>query len=213
MSNSVYIVSGTRTPMGSMLGSLSAMTAVELGTTAIAEAVKRANINAANIDDVIMGCVLPAGLKQGPARQAAIMAGIPNSTGAVTINKLCGSGMQATIYAHDQIKAGSCDIVVAGGMESMSNAPHIVLNARKGVGTGAKGFEDHMFFDGLQDAYTGRMMGSFAQQTADDNQFTREQMDAYAIESLNRARTAIENGSLKAETAPVTVKTRKGETW
>jgi acetyl-CoA C-acetyltransferase len=195
-----------------MLGSLSAMTAVELGTTAIAEAVKRANINAANIDDVIMGCVLPAGLKQGPARQAAIMAGIPNSTGAVTINKLCGSGMQATIYAHDQIKAGSCDIVVAGGMESMSNAPHIVLNARKGVGTGAKGFEDHMFFDGLQDAYTGRMMGSFAQQTADDNQFTREQMDAYAIESLNRARTAIENGSLKAETAPVTVKTRKGET-
>ncbi|WP_373097076.1 acetyl-CoA C-acyltransferase, partial [Zhongshania sp.] len=126
--------------------------------------------------------------------------------------KLCGSGMQATIYAHDQIKAGSCDIIVAGGMESMTNAPHIVLNARKGVGTGGKGFEDHMFFDGLQDAYSGRMMGSFAQQTADDNEFTREQMDAYAIESLTRARNAIENGSLKAETAPVTVKTRKGET-
>lgn len=212
MSNSVYIVSGSRTPMGSMLGSLSAMTAVELGTTAIAEAVKRANIDAAKIDDVIMGCVLPAGLKQGPARQAAIMAGIPKSTGAVTVNKLCGSGMQATIYAHDQIKAGSCDIIVAGGMESMTNAPHIVLNARKGVGTGGKGFEDHMFFDGLQDAYSGRMMGSFAQQTADDNEFTREQMDAYAIESLTRARNAIENGSLKAETAPVTVKTRKGET-
>jgi acetyl-CoA C-acetyltransferase len=208
----VYIVSGARTPMGSMLGSLSAMTAVELGTTAIAEAVKRANIDAAKIDDVIMGCVLPAGLKQGPARQAAIMAGIPKSTGAVTVNKLCGSGMQATIYGHDQIKAGSANIIVAGGMESMTNAPHIVLNARKGVGTGAKGFEDHMFIDGLQDAYSGRMMGSFAQQTADDNNFTREQMDAYAIESLNRARTAIENGSLKAETAPVTVKTRKSET-
>ncbi|GAA4089328.1 thiolase family protein [Zhongshania borealis] len=212
MSDSVYIVSGARTPMGSMLGSLSAMTAVELGTTAIAEAVKRASIDPAKIDDVIMGCVLAAGLKQGPARQAAIMAGIPQSTGAVTVNKLCGSGMQATIYAHDQIKAGSYDIIVAGGMESMTNAPHIVLNARKGVGTGGKGFEDHMFIDGLQDAYTGRMMGSFAQQTADDNEFTREQMDAYAIESLTRARTAIENGSLKAETAPVTVKTRKGET-
>jgi acetyl-CoA C-acetyltransferase len=212
MSNSVYIVSGARTPMGSMLGSLSAMTAVELGTTAIAEAVKRASIDPATIEDVILGCGLPAGLKQGPARQAAIMAGIPKSTGAVTVNKLCGSGMQATIYAHDQIKAGSYDIIVAGGMESMTNAPHIVLNARKGVGTGGKGFEDHMFFDGLQDAYTGRMMGSFAQQTADDNEFTREQMDAYAIESLTRARTAIENGSLKAETAPVTVKTRKGET-
>ena len=132
MSDSVYIVSGARTPMGGMLGSLSSLTAVELGTTAIAEAVKRANIDAGKIEDVIMGCVLPAGLKQGPARQAAIAAGIPKSTGAVTVNKLCGSGMQTTIYAHDQIKAGSCDIIVAGGMESMTNAPHIVLNARKG---------------------------------------------------------------------------------
>ncbi|CAA0087060.1 Acetyl-CoA acetyltransferase [Zhongshania aliphaticivorans] len=212
MSDSVYIVSGARTPMGGMLGSLSSLTAVELGTTAITAAVKRANIDTAKIDDVIMGCVLPAGLKQGPARQAAIGAGIPESTGAVTINKLCGSGMQATIYAHDQIKAGSCDIIVAGGMESMTNAPHLVLNARKGVGTGGKGFEDHMFFDGLQDAYSGRMMGSFAQQTADENNFTREEMDAYAIESTNRACNAIKNGYLTAETAPVTVKSRKGET-
>ncbi|MGB1906427.1 MAG: thiolase family protein [Spongiibacter sp.] len=212
MSDSVYIVSGARTPMGGMLGSLSDVTAVELGTTAIAEAVKRAGVDAGKIDDVIMGCVLPAGLKQGPARQAAIMAGIPKSTGAVTVNKLCGSGMQTTIYAHDQIKAGSCDIVVAGGMESMTNAPHIVMNARKGVGTGGKGLEDHMFFDGLQDAYTGRMMGSFAQAMADERGFTREEMDAYAVESLKRAKTAIEDGSLKAESVPVVVKTRKGET-
>lgn len=212
MTDYVYIVSGARTPMGGMLGAFSSLTAVELGTTAIAEAVKRGNIDAGKIEDVIMGCVLPAGLKQGPARQAAIAAGIPKSTGAVTVNKLCGSGMQATIYAHDQIKAGSCDIIVAGGMESMTNAPHLVLNARKGVGTGGKALEDHMFIDGLQDAYSGRMMGSFAQQTADDSNFTREQMDAYAIESLTRARNAIENGSLKAEIAPVTVKTRHGET-
>ena len=208
----VFIVAGSRTPMGGLQGAFNDMTAVELGTAAIAETVKRSGIDAGEIEDVIMGCVLPAGLKQGPARQAAIAAGIPKSTGAVTVNKLCGSGMQTTIYAHDQIKAGSCDIVVAGGMESMTNAPHIVLNARKGVGTGAKGFEDHMFFDGLQDAYSGRMMGSFAQQTADDSNFTREQMDAYAIESLKRACAAINNGSLKAETAAVTVSSRSGET-
>ncbi len=122
------------------------------------------------------------------------------------------SRMQTTIYAHDQIKAGSCDIMIAGGMESMTNAPHLVLNARKGVGTGSKGLEDHMFFDGLQDAYSGRLMGSFAQQTADERGFSREEMDAYAIESLNRAKTAIEDGSLKAESVPVVVKTRKGET-
>ncbi|WP_372863076.1 acetyl-CoA C-acyltransferase [Spongiibacter sp.] len=212
MSDAVYIVSGARTPMGGMLGSFRDVTAVELGTAAIAEAVKRAGIPAEKVEDVIMGCVLPAGLKQGPARQAAIMAGIPKSAGAVTVNKLCGSGMQTTIYAHDQIKAGSCDIMIAGGMESMTNAPHLVLNARKGVGTGSKGLEDHMFFDGLQDAYSGRLMGSFAQQTANERGFSREEMDAYAIESLNRAKTAIEDGSLKAESVPVVVKTRKGET-
>ncbi len=212
MSDAVYIVSGARTPMGGMLGSFRDVTAVELGTAAIAEAVKRAGIPAEKVEDVIMGCVLPAGLKQGPARQAAIMAGVPKSAGAVTVNKLCGSGMQTTIYAHDQIKAGSCDIMIAGGMESMTNAPHLVLNARKGVGTGSKGLEDHMFFDGLQDAYSGRLMGSFAQQTADERGFSREEMDAYAIESLNRAKTAIEDGSLKAESVPVVVKTRKGET-
>lgn len=210
-SDSVYIVSGARTPMGGLLGSLSGASAVELGTTAIAEAVKRASIDATDIEEVIMGCVLQAGLKQGPARQAALAAGIPETTGCVTVNKLCGSGMQTTIYGHDMIKAGSCDVILAGGMESMSNAPHLVNGARGGVGTGAKGLEDHMFFDGLQDAYKGGLMGSFAQQTADDNGLTREAMDAFAIESLKRAQKAIEDGSLDAETVPVTIKMRKGE--
>lgn len=210
-SDSVYIVSGARTPMGGLLGSLSGATAVELGTTAMAEAVKRAGIDASDIDEAVMGCVLQAGLKQGPARQAALAAGIPKTTGCVTINKLCGSGMQATIYAHDMIKAGTCKVAIAGGMESMSNAPHLVLGGRGGFGTGAKGLEDHMFFDGLQDAYKGGMMGSFAQQTADDHGLTREAMDAFAIESLVRAQKAIADGSLDAESVPVTISTRKGD--
>ena len=159
-----------------------------------------------------MGCVLPAGLKQGPARQAAIAAGIPKHAGAVTVNKLCGSGMQASCYAHDQIKAGSCDVMIAGGMESMTNAPHIMLKARQGVRSGHSSMYDHMFFDGLEDAYTGRAMGTFAQETANNAGLTREQMDAYAIESLNRAKSAITSGALKDETASVTVKSRKGET-
>jgi acetyl-CoA C-acetyltransferase len=210
-SDSVYIVSGARTPMGGLLGSLSGASAVELGTTAIAETVKRAGIDAKDIEEVIMGCVLQAGLKQGPARQAALAAGIPKTTGCVTVNKLCGSGMQTTIYAHDMIKAGTCNVALAGGMESMSNAPHLIPGARGGVGTGSKGLEDHMFFDGLQDAYKGGLMGAFAQATADDNGLTREAMDAFAIESLKRAKQAIDDGSLDAESAPVTIKTRKGE--
>ncbi len=210
-SDSVYIVSGARTPMGGLLGSLSGASAVELGTTAIAEAVKRAGIDAKDIEEVIMGCVLAAGLKQGPARQAALGAGVPKTTGCVTVNKLCGSGMQTTIYAHDAIKAGTCNIALAGGMESMSNAPHLVLGGRGGFGTGSKALEDHMFFDGLQDAYQGGMMGSFAQKTADDHGLTREDMDAFAIESLVRAQKAINDGSLDAESVPVTIKTRKGD--
>jgi acetyl-CoA C-acetyltransferase len=197
--------------MGGLLGSLSGASAVELGTTAIAETVKRAGIDAKDIEEVIMGCVLQAGLKQGPARQAALAAGIPKTTGCVTVNKLCGSGMQTTIYAHDMIKAGTCNVALAGGMESMSNAPHLIPGARGGVGTGSKGLEDHMFFDGLQDAYKGGLMGAFAQATADDNGLTREAMDAFAIESLKRAKQAIDDGSLDAESAPVTIKTRKGE--
>ena len=209
--DSVVIISGARTPMGGLQGSLSAVTAVELGTAAITAAVERAGLAPDDIDDVIMGCVLPAGLKQGPARQAAIHAGLPKSTGAVTVNKLCGSGMQATIYAHDQIKSGTSDIVLAGGMESMTNAPHVLPNARGGIGTGDKEIKDHMFLDGLSDAYTGSMMGAFAQKTANDHDLSREAMDAFAIESTKRAQKAIADGALKAEIVPVTISSRKGD--
>jgi len=208
---SVVIVSGARTPMGSLRGSLKAVTAVQLGAAAIKEAVARAGIDAADIDEVIMGNVLSAGLRQGPARQAALQAGIPKSTGAVTINKLCGSGMQATMFAHDAIAAGTNKIMVAGGMESMSNAPHIIMNARSGVHTGHTQLYDHMFFDGLEDATTSRPMGSFAQETATKFGLTREQMDAYAIESLTRAKNAITNGSLKAESVAITIHHKKGD--
>jgi acetyl-CoA C-acetyltransferase len=212
MSNdSVVIIDGARTPMGGLQGSLSLVPAPELATTAIAATLERSAINPVDVDEVFMGCVLPAGLKQCPARQAAIGAGIPASTGAVTLNKACGSGMQAAIYAFDSIVAGTNDVVVAGGMESMSRAPHMLPGARGGVGTGDAGFCDHMFTDGLEDAYTGRPMGSFAQETADEKGITREQMDAYALESLARAKRAIDEGDLKGEIVPVTVKTRRGE--
>ena len=158
-----------------------------------------------------MGCVLPAGLKQGPARQASLNAGLPAATGCTTINKLCGSGMKAVMQAHDALKAGSNSVMVAGGMESMSNAPYLLEKARSGLRMGHGEIKDHMFFDGLEDARTGRLMGSFAQDTADQYGLTREDMDAYAIESLKRAQAAIENGTLASEIVPVTVKTRKGE--
>ena len=213
MSNdSVVIVDGARTPMGGLLGSLASVPAPELAATAIAAAVERSAIDAADIDEVFMGCVLPAGLKQCPARQAAIGAGIPKSTGAVTLNKACGSGMQATIFGYDSIMAGTNTVVVTGGLESMSNAPHLLPGARTGVRLGHTTMYDHMFYDGLEDAYTGRAMGTFAQETADERGITREQMDAFAIESLTRAKQAIDDGSLQAEIAPVTVKSRKGET-
>ncbi len=207
----VVIIDGARTPMGGLLGELAAVPAPELASAAVAAAVERAGVDAADIDEVFMGCVLPAGLKQCPARQAAIGAGIPKSTGAVTVNKACGSGMQATIFGYDSIVAGTNKVVVAGGMESMSNAPHLLAKARGGIGSGHKSVYDHMFMDGLEDAYTGRAMGSFAQETANERGLTREQMDAFAVESLSRAKRAIDDGLLKAETAPVTVKTRKGE--
>ena len=198
--------------MGGLQGSLAAVPAPELAATAIAATVERSGIDAADIDEVFMGCVLPAGLKQCPARQAAIGAGIPKSTGAVTLNKACGSGMQATIFGHDSILAGTNTVVITGGLESMSNAPHLLPGARTGVRLGHTTMYDHMFYDGLEDAYTGRAMGTFAQETADERGITREQMDAFAIESLTRAKQAIDDGSLKAEIAPVTVKSRKGET-
>ena len=207
----IVIVSGARTPMGGFQGSLSGVAAVELGAIAIREAVARAGIAASDVEEVIMGCVLPAGLKQGPARQAALNAGLPSAAGCTTVNKLCGSGMKAVMLAHDALKAGSNAVMVAGGMESMSNAPYIIEKARTGLRMGHGEIKDHMFLDGLEDARTGRLMGSFAQETADAYGITREEMDAYAIESLKRAQTAIANGWLNSEIVPVTVTSRKGE--
>lgn len=211
MTESVYIAAGARTPMGGLQGSLSDLTAVDLGATAIGEAINRASLKPEDIEEIILGCVLPAGLRQGPARQAAMDAGIPVESGATTINKLCGSGMKATMLAHDLIKAGTNDIMVAGGMESMTNAPYLLPKARGGMRMGHGEVQDSMFTDGLEDAKTGRLMGSFAQEVADKYQLTREDMDQFAIGSLTKAKKAIEDGSLTAETVPVTVKTRKGE--
>lgn len=207
----IVIVSGARTPMGGFQGSLSTVSAVDLGAAAIREAITRAGIEAADVEEVVMGCVLPAGLKQGPARQAALNAGLPASSGCTTINKLCGSGMKAVMFAHDQLKAGSNAVMIAGGMESMSNAPYVIEKARTGLRMGHGEIKDHMFLDGLEDARTGRLMGSFAQDTADKYGISREEMDTYAIESLKRAQTAIENGSLNAEIVPITVSSRKGD--
>lgn len=207
----IVIVSGARTPMGGFQGSLSSIPAVDLGAAAIREAVARAGIQPADVQEVIMGCVLPAGLKQGPARQASLGAGLPAATGCTTINKLCGSGMKAVMQAFDALKAGSNQVMVAGGMESMSNAPYIVEKARTGLRMGHGEIKDHMFLDGLEDARTGRLMGSFAQETADQYGITREEMDAYAIESLKRAQAAIQSGELASEIVPVTVTSRKGE--
>ncbi len=209
--SSIVIVGGARTPMGGFQGSLSGVSAVDLGAIAIREAVSRAGIEPQDVQEVIMGCVLPAGLKQGPARQASLNAGLPAATGCTTINKLCGSGMKAVMQAFDALKAGSNEVMVAGGMESMSNAPYIIEKARSGLRMGHGEIKDHMFFDGLEDARTGRLMGSFAQETADKYGITREEMDAYAIESLKRAQAAIQSGELASEIVPVTVTSRKGE--
>ncbi|MBJ9986267.1 acetyl-CoA C-acyltransferase [Acinetobacter sp. S40] len=207
----IVIINGARTAMGGFQGVLSSSTAPELGAVTIREAVQRAGLVPADIEEVIMGCVLPAGLKQGPARQAMRKAGLPDSTGAVTINKLCGSGMKAVMQATDMIKAGSAGIVVAGGMESMTNAPYILPKARAGYRMGHGEIKDHMFFDGLEDAETGRLMGSFAQDMANTRSYTREQMDEFAIRSLKRAQTAITEGYFKDEIVPVTVSSRKGD--
>ncbi|EXB99243.1 TPA: thiolase family protein [Acinetobacter baumannii] len=207
----IVIVNGARTAMGGFQGSLSGLTAPELGAVTIKEAIARAGLQPTDVEEVIMGCVLPAGLKQGPARQAMRKAGLPDSTGAVTINKLCGSGMKAVMQAADMIKAGSAKIVVAGGMESMTNAPYVLPKARAGYRMGHGEIKDHMFFDGLEDAETGRLMGSFAQDMANTRGYTREQMDDFAIRSLKRAQTAITEGYFKDEIVPVTVSTRKGD--
>ena len=210
--DAVVIISGARTPMGGFQGSLTGLSAIELGTAAIREAVARSGVEGEAIEEVIMGNVIAAGLRQGPARQAALAAGVPASAGCVTLNKLCGSGMMATMYAHDQIRAGSCKVAVVGGMESMTNAPYLLLKGRSGYRMGHGELKDSMLWDGLEDASTSKLMGAFAQETADAYGLTREAMDAYAIESLHRAQAAIKNGWLKAETVPVTVVDRKGET-
>lgn len=207
----IVIVNGARTAMGGFQGSLASVPAPELGAVTIKEAVTRSGLQANDIEEVIMGCVLPAGLKQGPARQAMRQAGLPDSTGAVTINKLCGSGMKAVMQAADMIKAGSAKFVVAGGMESMSNAPYVLTKARSGYRMGHGDVKDHMFLDGLEDAETGRLMGSFAQDMANTKGYTREQMDDFAIRSLKRAQTAINEGYFADEIVPVTVSTRKGD--
>ena len=212
MSDAVYIIDGARTPMGGLMGELSTLSAVNLGEVAIRSALEKSNLSGDDIDEVIMGCVLPSGLRQGPARQAAIDAGIPDSVGATTINKLCGSGMKSVMLSHDLIRAGTNRVMVAGGMESMSNAPYLLPKARGGLRMGHGELQDCMFTDGLEDAKTGRLMGAFAQDVADQHQLTREAMDEYAIGSLRRAMAAIESGALTAEIAPVTVKNRKGET-
>ena len=207
----IVIVNGARTAMGGFQGSLSGLTAPELGAVTIKEAVARAGLQPTDIEEVIMGCVLPAGLKQGPARQAMRQAGLPDTTGAVTINKLCGSGMKAVMQAADMIKAGSAHFVVAGGMESMTNAPYVLPKARGGFRMGHGEIKDHMFLDGLEDAETGRLMGSFAQDMANTKGYTREHMDAFAIRSLERAKTAITEGYFADEIVPVTVSSRKGD--
>ena len=207
----IVITGMARTPMGSFQGSLSSEKAPNLGSIAIKGAIKKANIKPEDIDDVVMGCVLPAGMGQAPARQAAINAGIPNTSGATTINKMCGSGMRAAMIANDQLLAGSSLISLAGGIESMSNAPYILPKVRDGLRMGHGQVQDHMFIDGLEDAYEpGRLMGSYAEATAEAYQFTREEQDNFAIRSLKRAKKANEDGSFEDEMVPVTIKTRKG---
>jgi acetyl-CoA C-acetyltransferase len=208
----VVIVSAQRTPIGAFLGALAPLTAVQLGTAAMRAAITAAGIQAADPDEVIMGCVLPAGLGQAPARQAAIGAGVPVSVPATTINKMCGSGLKAVMLAAEQIRAGSAQIVLAGGLESMSNAPYLLPKARTGYRMGHGEVLDHMFYDGLQSPWDGKAMGCFADATAAKYGFTRAQQDAFAAESVRRALRALQAGEFDAEVTPLTVKSRKGET-
>lgn len=211
--NDIVIVAAKRTPIGALLGHLSSQTAPDLGAHAHKAALAQANLAPADIDEVISGCVLQAGIGQAPARQAAIKAGIPYATGATTINKMCGSGMKAVMQACDLIKAHSANIVLASGMESMSNAPYLLKKARAGYRLGHGEIKDHMFLDGLEDAYdTGKLMGCFADDTAQEYQMSREQQDAYAIQSMTRALDAQKNGAFLDEISPLTITDRKGDT-
>ncbi|KKO45291.1 acetyl-CoA acetyltransferase [Arsukibacterium ikkense] len=209
--NNIVIVAAKRTAMGGFMGGLTEVDATVLGATAIKAALEQAGVSGDKVSEVIMGNVLPAGLGQAPARQATLKAGLPLSAGATTINKVCGSGLKAVMLASDLLKAGSADVVVAGGMESMSNAPYLLPKARAGYRMGHGEIKDHMMLDGLENAYDGKAMGCFAQGTADEKGITREQMDAFAVQSTTRAQQAISNGAFEAEIAPVTFQTRKGE--
>src|SRR5687768_3634882 len=202
-SDPIVILSYARTPMGGMMGALADVAATDLGATVVKAAVERAGVSGEEIDRIYMGCVLPAGLGQAPARQAALKAGLPKSVEATTVNKVCGSGMQTVIMGSEALAAGSVDFVVAGGMESMTNAPYLLKKHRSGARIGHDTAYDHMFLDGLEDAYeAGKAMGSFAQCTADEYQLTRQQLDDYAIESLSRSKAAIHNGGFKDEDVP-----------
>ena len=207
----IVIASYARTPMGGFQGALSSITATELGAVAVKAALERSRIRPEEVEQIMMGCVLPAGLGQAPARQAAIGAGLPLSVQATTINKMCGSGLQAAIMAHDALKAGAADVIIAGGMESMSNAPYLMRKHRAGARIGHDVISDSMYLDGLEDAYDpGKLMGAFAEEAARAYQFTREAMDAFATRSLLRAKSASESGAFDREIVPVTVTTRKG---
>ena len=211
MTDPVVIIGIARTPMGAFKGAFADVAAPDLGAVAIRAAMSEANVAADAVEQVVMGCVLPAGQGQAPARQAALGADLPKAAEAVTVNKMCGSGMQAAIMAHDTIKAGSADIIVAGGMENMTRAPYLLPDARNGMRMGDKAVVDSMMYDGLTDAYEGNAMGVFADMIAAEYQFSREQQDAYALESIRRAKAAQESGKFDREIAPVTVATRKGE--
>ncbi|NRQ42188.1 acetyl-CoA C-acyltransferase [Rheinheimera sp. YQF-2] len=209
--DNIVIVAATRTAMGGFMGGLTDVDATVLGATAIKAALEQAGLSGDKVSEVIMGNVLPAGLGQAPARQATLKAGLPLSAGATTINKVCGSGLKAVMLANDLLKAGSADVVVAGGMESMSNAPYLLPKARGGYRMGHGEIKDHMMLDGLENAYDGKAMGCFAQGTADEKGITREQMDAFAVQSTTRAQQAIASGAFNNEITPVTFQTRKGE--
>ncbi|MDH3400683.1 MAG: acetyl-CoA C-acyltransferase [Chromatiales bacterium] len=207
--DSVVILSALRTPIGSFQGKLSPLTAPQLAAAANRAVLEQAGIDPVQIEEVVYGCVLPAGVGQAPARQGALAAGIPESVGAVTVNKMCGSGMKAVMFGHDMIASGSADLILAGGMESMSNAPYLLPKARAGYRMGHQEVLDHMFYDGLQNVYDGQMMGVFAEATAEKYGFTREEQDEFSTESVNRALQAISSGAFADEIVPVTVEHRR----
>ena len=214
MAEDIFITAAARTAIGGFHGVLSTMSAPEIGGAAIAAVLDRQAADKALIDEVIMGCVLPAGLGQAPARQASFSGGLSESVPATTVNKMCGSGMKAVMLGYDQIKAGTAEMVIAGGMESMSNAPYLAAKVRDGARIGHQKLTDHMFLDGLEDAYDkGKLMGSFAEDCAEYYQFSREAQDDFALRSLGRAQAATQDGKLAAEICPITIETKKGAIW